>query len=323
MRCLKKLASLVHEHKILLALIFIFLLLIPAGIIQIKLLNADREKKLEAFYQEQKEKKAALEKTYDQILKEQTEQQAKELREAQKLADVVDKNFKPNLPGCSKLENRINIVILDNSCSYAVKALGQTNIAAIFISEELNTIWSEAAKALKSNTKSRRSLLYTNTYLNKEAQRYGKSDISIKFSFFGPYKITESLEDVYYRDNMGKYLDVLSATSEKNKVPEQNYDLVHYIYLSDSFGGGAFPDSHRAFTNSNGYNEIGVFIHETLHLFSATDKYNDDDCNTIGRANPFDKSQKPQKLTDIMCLVFPLSSVIINKITAREIGWPN
>jgi hypothetical protein len=320
MGLLKKILSATREHKIILSLVLVFLILIPAGLIQFNNFRANREKKLEIFHQQQKEKKADLERTYEEILDEQEKQRAKEEREAQKIAEEVDKNFKPNLPNCSKLENRVNIVILDNNCNYKLVALGETTMAAVFVSEELSSDWSNTAKGLQAKKENKTSLKYINTYLSREAHRHGKTNVSIKFDFFGPYKITESLDTLYYRDNMGKFLDVLSETSEKNKVPEQNYDLVHYIYLSNAFGGGAFPGSHRAFTNSSGLS-IGVFIHETLHLFGASDKYNDNDCYSIGRANPFDKSQKPQKLSDIMCSGH--EDDIINEITAREIGWPN
>lgn len=204
-----------------------------------------------------------------------------------------------------------------------MRALGTTTMAVVFVSEEINNFWSSEANKLKKSNGSPNTLPYTNTYLNKESERYNKSGIKIKFSFFGPYKINESLEGIYYRDNMRKFLETLSETSKNNKVPEHDYDLVHYIYLSNSYGGGAFRSSHRAFTNTDSSRSPGVFIHETLHLFSATDKYNNNDCNTVGRANPFDKTQKPQNLFDIMCRTSPLDSAIINKITAREIGWPN
>lgn len=322
MNPLKQLLNLSIEHKLLVSLSFILLLSIPLAILQVNNLKVDREKKLEQFYQQQNQKKIDLEKTYEQIKKEQAEQQAKEEREAQKIAEEIDKNFNANLPDCSKLKNRINIVIVSNNCDYNVRALGTTTMAVVFVSEKIDSFWTGEANKLKTVNNSKTSLHYTNTFLKKEAHRYGKSNVSIKFSFFGPYKITKSLENIYYRENQGKYLETLSVTSQKNKVPEQNYDLVHYVYLSDSYGGSAFPGSHRAFTNASSSSGAGVFIHETLHLFKASDKYNNDECNTIGRANPFDKTEKPQQLTDIMCSA-SLDHGIINRITAREIGWPN
>jgi len=278
---------------------------------------------LEEFYQKQDLKKANLEQTYEQILEEEATRLANEEEEVRAITEEIDRNFKPNLPDCSKLTNRINIIITNSSCRYRVRALGTTTMAVIFVSEEINNFWSNEAKKLKKSDRSSNTLTYTNTYLSKESERYNKSGIKINFTFFGPYKINESLEGIYYRDNMGKFLEVLSETSKNNKVPEQDYDLVHYIYLSNSYGGGAFRNSHRAFTNTDSSRSPGVFIHETLHLFGATDKYNNDDCNTIGRVNPFDKTQKPQNLFDIMCRTNPLNNAIINKITAREIGWPN
>jgi len=322
MRLFRKIISLSHKHKILVALVLLFLLLIPLGIIQLNNFNEDREKVLEEFYQKQNLKKANLEQTYEQILEEEAIRLANEEKD-QVIIEKIDKNFKPNLPACSRLTNRINIIITNSSCSYRVRALGTTTMAVVFISEKINNFWSNEAKKLKKIDGSLETLSYINTFLSKESKRYDKSGINIELSFFGPYKISESLEGIYYRDNRGKFLEVLSETSGNNKVQEQNFDLVHYIYLSNSYGGSAFRRSHRAFTNTNSSRSSGVFIHETLHLFEAGDKYNDNDCNTVGKANPFDKTQKPQNLFDIMCRTNPLDSAIINKITAREIGWPN
>lgn len=318
----KRVKILLVRHKLLISIAGLLLLVILLGLYQTYNLKRSREAALAHFYSQQQQKKAELANVYENLIEEQRQKEAEEHKKAQELAEEVDKNFKPNLPDCSRLENRVNIIILSNSCDYKVKALGETSMAIVFVSEALNSSTNEAVKNLK-NGNGTTSLSYMNSYLKKEAHRYGKSDIRMQFDFYGPYKITKSLEDLYYRDNMGTYLEVLSDTSNKNKVPEQNYDLVHYIYLSTSYGGGAFPSSHRAFTNSVGEQEIGVFIHETLHLFGTTDKYNDNDCNTIGRADPFDSTQKPQELFDIMCSLFPLENAIINTITAREIGWSN
>jgi hypothetical protein len=107
--------------------------------------------------------------------------------------------------------------------------------------------------------------------------------------------------------------------------------MVHYVLLDNVPGGVAAPGLHRAFTfgGSSLYasypveETVGTFIHETLHLLGASDKYNNNECDTVGTNDPFKRSGGTLQGSDIMCNHISPSSAKINDITAREIGWQN
>lgn len=315
MPVLRKILKLSVEHKLFISSVVVFLFLLSLGAFQINNLHTQREEALNLFLKQQEDKKRNLDTTYQDQLKEIADQQAKEHLETQKLAEKIDKDFNPTLPSCSKLENRVNIIILNNGCDYNVKALGTTTMAVVFVADSIDSFVISDLKAFSKNKGDNTSLYYINTFLTKEAARYGITGGQIALSFYGPFEFVGSV-NTFAVDDPYDWLTIAEKTSQYYKVPEQNFDLVYYMGLKGGPGGGwAFPDSHRALSTPN----IGVFIHETLHLFGASDKYFDGDCNSIGRANPFDKSEKPQNLTDIMCS--GNQNGIINEITAREIGW--
>jgi hypothetical protein len=220
---------------------------------------------------------------------------------------------------CARLQNRPGIV-LTSGCNYNIRAHGKIDMAVVFIYD--NDYYKDDLNILKGASNNPDSLQYINTYLKNQAARYKVSDpAQINMTFYGAYKSTEPAANLYYMDNRSKLLDIFQATSAANNVPEQNYDMVQYVLLNRVYGGVAFPGAHRAFTE-NSYT-VPTFIHETLHLFGASDKYNNNDCNTVGTSDPFGRYNGSLPGVDIMCSNFSLGSSIINDITAREIGWQN
>lgn len=313
----------IFSKKVILAasIVAVLSVFVIYQIYNINKIKSDREKSLDNFYRQQQEERAYLDRTYQRVRQANFKNQQNQNR----LLEEIDKTIKFSQPECSKLQNRKAVIIQDQSCTYKLRAQGQTNMAVVFMWEGPDQRASgEIGKMKNGNDTDKSSLFYANNYLKKEGSRYGISDVNINFSFFGPFTAAQSLKSLYYRDNIAKFIDVFKATSEGNNVPEKDFDIVHYIYL-DQFnpqGGGAMADSHRAFTLGN---DIGTFIHETLHLFGATDKYANNDCITIGKADPFAKTLETVTMYDIMCSEYTDSAEVstINRITAREIGWPN
>ena len=78
-----------------------------------------------------------------------------------------------------------------------------------------------------------------------------------------------------------------------------------------------------------------IILHESLHLFGATDKYLEDKygCTEKGLGDIDKDPIYPQDKTDIMCGLVAKSAedfsrtylsdekLVINPITAKEIGW--
>lgn len=242
--------------------------------------------------------------------------------------DVSDLQFKDisegtyKKPSCGRLENRPGIMITNTSCGYRIRAFGKLTMAVVFVYASSN---SSHAQLVSLDANDKNSLRYINTYLKAEAARYkAKDPPQIEMSFYGPYKVDEPVLSVYYRDNGSKLLDIYNKVSTNNKVPEDQYDMVHYVLLDHTYGGVAFPNLHRAFTYyASGNVTTATFIHETLHLFGASDKYNNNDCSTIGTNDPFGRYNGTLPGSDIMCSNFNADVSRINDITAREIGWAN
>lgn len=238
-------------------------------------------------------------------------------------SDISDTKF--NKPSCGRLENRTAIIIT-SGCDYKLIAHGTVDMAVVYLYSSTYTFYQKYYSALTNpDTNNQTSLSFINTYIGNQAKRYGVKDpVKITLKNFGPFKTDDSAVNMYYRSNGDKLFKMFSQTSSDNNVPEEDYDLVHYVLLDPVYGGMAFPWMHRAFTE-NDYGDIAVptFIHETLHLFGASDKYNNNDCATKGTGDPFGRYNGTQPGVDIMCSNFSVNYSNINDITAREIGWAN
>lgn len=240
-------------------------------------------------------------------------------------ADTINLEFKDISEGAFQKQTchgfeKMSGVIFYGGCQYRLRALGKLNMAVVLLYEnDANT-----AELLSKDTNNRNSLGYTNTYLKNQARRYKVKDLpQIDMQFFGPYKITRSVIGKYYRTEGYDIMRTFSETSNANKVPEADYTMTHYVLLDNAYGGIATPDVHRAFTYHSPYAAVPTFIHETLHLLGASDKYNNSDCSRIGTNDPFGRYNGSLPGFDIMCSNFSTESSMINDITAREIGWAN
>lgn len=224
-------------------------------------------------------------------------------------------------PTCTRLENRPGIVITSSTCHYNLRAFGRLTMAIVLVYEGGPPEHSQLVSGDKNNPY---AMAYINTYLQAQAKRYKVTQPPyIDLKFYGPYSAAAPVLGMYYRERAAEILNVFNETSKRNAVPEEAYDMIHFVLLDSTYGGAAFPWLHRAFTYNSSGAVVPTFVHETLHLLGASDKYNNNDCSTIGTNDPFGRYNGTLPGQDIMCSNFSLSASAINDITAREIGWGN
>lgn len=280
-----------------------------------------------AFEAEKSKKLAAIVEENKRIQEEAAKKEHEEHEKLQKLIDsgsLTTANVKSN---CARLKNRETIVLYSQySCTYKMRATGTAKMAVVFVSDNAAVDYGGDIARYTANQTSKDSLNYINEFFKREAARKNNPNLTIEQTFYGPFQQVSAINgnNANLADTQ-EIIDALQNTSLQNKVPESDYDLVHYVYLrKDTFRSFALPDQHRAFTTASNYRTTGTFIHETLHLFGASDKYNNGDCQTRGRGDPFNPNSPEKNLTDIMCQDYgDIATLNINTITAREIGWPN
>lgn len=211
------------------------------------------------------------------------------------------------------------------------------------------------------------SLYYLKTFYKKEAGRYGVSDFNLQLKFHGPYTL-EKLEQVgdvglfWSKDPFAttKLQDSFSKLLSEDSISLDDKSLVVFLYFDDSFNENTEDDSRfyehkkfRSFADKNtGKSYINVYKldkdfsktvieivgHEVLHLFGASDKYEESEsvtrvCSKKGRGDLDLRPRVPQKTADIMCMYiekeddkfvrgsFLKNTLVINSLTAAEIGW--
>ncbi len=221
-------------------------------------------------------------------------------------------------------------------------------------------------KCVNGNCYQAVSLNYIKEYLNKEKNIYGVRDFEITIKTH-PLLNMEDLHKVgdvallWDKDTFGitKLKDGFEKTLKQNSINIPEGDLVAFLYLDDSFDHNtdasdrfyehkkfrSFADFKYGKTYLNIYNfeesfsaiVVEILTHELLHLFGATDKYEEYDpnrrCSLKGLGNPDLAPLYPQTQADIMCMYIEKSAnnftrgylvnseLIINKFTAGEIGW--
>lgn len=289
--------------------------------------NTNKEKQRITAFEKEKAKK--LESIVAENKKLSEDAAKKEQAEHQKVQNLIDSGSLTTAQvrnNCSRLKNREAIVILGGSCSYKIRAVGSAKMAVVFVSDKSGMDYGQDIAQYTAGQSSKESLVYINEFLKREAARRNNPTLNIEFNFFGPFQqVSDITGDNADLSNTQEIIDALQNTSLQNKVPEADYDMVHYVYLQkQKFRSFAMPSSHRAFTNAQFADTTGVFIHETLHLLGASDKYNNGDCQTRGQGNPFDPNGSEKDLLDIMCWAYgSMDHLNINIITGREIGWQN
>lgn len=206
------------------------------------------------------------------------------------------------------------------------------------------------------------SLNRINTYLEKEAARYEVKGFNLEIKIHGPHSLSKlnKVGDINYfwgKDPFGiaKLKDAFEAVKKENNITINEQDMTVFLYFDNSFQPTkeseerfyeskmfrSFADEAKATTYINVYDlepafadkVLEIIIHETLHLFGATDKYKETDyaCYEKGLGEPDKTPLLPQTTGDIMCGLIEtgkgkfergnLNNLVINRITAREIGW--
>lgn len=211
------------------------------------------------------------------------------------------------------------------------------------------------------------SLNYIKTFYKSEAKKYDSKDFNLEFSFSGPFQVSdlEKIGDVGYiweKDPFGttKLEDTFNKILKDNNVSVEKEDLVVFLYFDDSIDNNSinkerFYESKkfRSFANDKtGKSFINVYdfspsfsttlteiaAHEILHLFGATDKYEESSsvtrvCSKRGWGDTEKEPSIPQEKADIMCMYvekendefirgkFIDNNLVINKFTAAEISW--
>lgn len=251
------------------------------------------------------------------------------------------------------------------------KATGDYNL--YFVSVKPPTLPRSAITPLINKLKEQNdqiftSLLYINTFYKQAAKKYGIENFNLHTSFYGVYDLAslEKVGDAAYiwgKDPFGtvKLRDSFDNLLIDNSINTDENTLVIFLYFDDSFGEGdpyaadrfyehkkfrSFANEYegRAYINVYNFNPnfaqtvTEIIAHETLHLFGATDKYEESVsisriCSERGRGDLDLQPILPQKTTDLFCMYiekendkferarFSDNNIVINKITAKEIGW--
>ncbi len=156
-----------------------------------------------------------------------------------------------------------------------------------------------------------------------------------------------------------KIKDAFAKGLKENNITVGDDDLVMFLYFDDSFDyvdnpderfyehkkfrSFADPDYGRAYVNIYNFSPlfsgtaVEIITHELLHLFGANDKYleysDTEACDERGLGEVHKKPLYPQTTGDIMCLYVEKErgdfergklvdkELVINEITAEEIGW--
>jgi hypothetical protein len=266
-------------------------------------------------------------------------------------------------------QQAINSNIEDYSTNFVKrKAQGNHRLYLIFVKPETlqNSQVSDLVKKLsakKSNSSS--SLYYLKTYMEKAAKSYGANNFTIEPIVRSPITLShlEQVGDIFYsweKDNFSivKLEDTFENLLIKNNI-QINNDLVVFLYLDNSYENTSGSNysfyenkKFRSFAmHEKGRSYVNIYslapefastvteivIHETLHFFGATDKYNEemsiDYCTDKGHGVVNNIAPLDQNTADFMCMYIEEKpskyrraklvdhNLVINRITAKEIGW--
>ncbi|MCX7880993.1 MAG: hypothetical protein N2482_00555 [Patescibacteria group bacterium] len=213
------------------------------------------------------------------------------------------------------------------------------------------------------------SVNYIKDYYQKEAKKYSITDFYLTINHFGPFDIDNLpyLGDIFnpwYKDPFSE-LKIKDAFKEIIKNNNLSSDLKNTFYFFIYFDPSvekqekivdysfydykkfrSFADKYakKAYINVYDFSPlfakelVTIIIHESLHLFGASDKYYEIEkdeklCSEKGRGIVNNVIYLPQKTADVMCLYVEYEEgkfkkgdlekeeLVINEITAREIGW--
>ncbi len=212
------------------------------------------------------------------------------------------------------------------------------------------------------------SLNYLSTYYRDQAAKYGVYDFDLAVKVIGPTELDglNKVGDLAYdwgKDPFGvtKLEDKFGSILEKENVSTGERDLTVFLYFDDSFDkvssqsddrfyehkkfrSFANDETGRVYINAYDLNPefsnkvVEIAAHEILHLFGATDKYEESEsvsriCSVRGQGEVDRVPSVPQVSGDIMCMFvekendkfdrgsFVDGELVVNRYTAEEIGW--
>lgn len=258
----------------------------------------------------------------------------------------------------------------NHSSEEIIKAKGNINFNIVLVKPTTlpNEITTPFLEKLFSDEKYY-SLNYVKEFYQREAEKYGVNNLNLKINHFGPFEIdslpyTGDIFNPWYKDPFStlKIKDAFDKIIKENSLSSNSKnDFCLFVYFDPSFEKEekvedySFYDYKKFRSFADFYNKkayinvydfsplftkklITIIIHESLHLFGASDKYYEDPkdeklCNEKGRGVINNFVYLPQDKTDIMCLYVEYEEgkfrkadlekeeLIINQETAKEIGW--
>lgn len=210
------------------------------------------------------------------------------------------------------------------------------------------------------------SLFYIPTFYKQQAKKYGVTQFnpSVEISPMLTLQNLQRVGDVnqfWGKDPFGttKLQDTFNALLSANNLKVDGHTKVLFLFFDNSytapeedarfyehkaFRSFAQPETGQAFVDVYSFDSSfakavsEIAAHETLHLFGATDKYEenidkDRICSERGWGDTEKYPSIPQTSSDIMCGYVEYSvskfkkgnfidnTLDINKLTAKEIGW--
>jgi len=298
------------------------------------------------------------------ISKEQSAKDYQELLKKQEVQNIATNSGSLNLPQERKAlgEQVINIVYVkpaempENEISLLLERLNKQD--PLVFKDCFND------KCLENT-----SLNYVKTYIKNEATKYNIKDFKLDINTYGPYDLNGlgKVGDISYywgKDPFGiaKLKDSFESTLKQNGLNFGDKDMVLFLYFDSSLDDTeanknvgfyetkkfrSFAEYEKSRVYINVYNFSPLFastvdkivIHETMHLFGASDKYiedaNDRLCKEEGRGDIYKLPTFPQTSGDITCLFVEYEegkfkagqiydgTLVVNTVSAREIGWIN
>lgn len=158
---------------------------------------------------------------------------------------------------------------------------------------------------------------------------------------FSNSNLQDSFEQVLYRDLMRVDKDDAVLFFYFDPSITQSIDVSQSFYDHKAFRSFADQESKRIYINVYSLSPsfaprlTEIAIHEFLHLYGANDKYLETEygCTDEGRGDTDKRPALPQTTADIMCGLVEISrgeyerasledkNLVINQVTAKEIGW--
>ena len=186
------------------------------------------------------------------------------------------------------------------------------------------------------------SLNYIDDWFENEANKYGAS-VNVDIDLIGPVITSNEPPKRKANDPCDMLQPYFDSISEDEGIDLSNYDSISYLYLhtgGEHFWSCASP-SRRNYVDIQAvdtltvqtFADIEVVIHETTHMFGASDKYIAGGFTCREPKGVPDPDKYPQEKACIMCGVImtekggsgwkpdDLNKLVICDKTAQEIGW--